>query len=270
MSLEHNKEVRADASQNIERMINKSRRSFARAGVVAPIIMTLASKSALGSTYQCTISGAQSGNTSSHPEASDLSECNIGGSPLEYLDGASITTSSTTGNVTQWCEAGINPFSIKTGRIPGSQGNNNPQIQILNPNGNGSFVWIHARNSNGKAWKDVYDLIHASFPSNPANATTFESIFPGSGISKSVWEVLHSNQSSLEAHAIADYINAKLCLNLSFYQEIYNNIHPLDIVNLYFLAKNPNSSFESYYSNRKIDGNFNGGDIQGYLAMIHG
>lgn len=266
MSLEHNKAVKPGENQNFERTVNKSRRSFSKAGMVAPVIMTLASKSALGSTYQCTISGAQSGNTSTHPDAGDVSQCAAGFSPVEWKDNAS-SKSAANGNIDQWCQAGIKPYAIKTANKPGKP--SVQQVNILNPKDNKTYIWIEAKNENGKSWKDVFDSINSAF-GNPVTATTFDKVFLGSDIKTPILEVLLNNQTSLEAHAIADYLNAALCLNTnSYFLEVYKNIHPSDIVNLYFLAKNPNQSFVSYYSHRTIDGNFNGGDIAGYLAMIH-
>jgi hypothetical protein len=262
MNLEHNN---PSSSKNTVRTIDKSRRSFAKAGMAAPVIMTLASKSALGSTYQCTISGAQSGNTSTHPDTNDLSDCAVGFSPIDWKDNASLKTGN--GNVVQWCQAGVSPYEIKLSRTPGSTV---PEkwVSIINPQTATSYAFIKAENKDGKFWSDVYENIASTFGS-PSKATTFNAVFLGSDITKPILEVLASNPTSLEGHAIADYLNASLCLKQNYFQEVYKNIHPSDIVNLYFLAKNPNSSFESYYSHRKIDGNFNGGDILGYLAMIH-
>lgn len=55
-------------SQNASPSVNRSRRSFAKAGAIAPVIMSLGSKTALGAPlpYHCTLSGQLSGNTSPH------------------------------------------------------------------------------------------------------------------------------------------------------------------------------------------------------------
>ena len=52
-----------------EKMVDKKRRSVTKAGIVAPVVLTLASKSALGVTWdgRCSISGNMSGNAS-HPD----------------------------------------------------------------------------------------------------------------------------------------------------------------------------------------------------------
>ncbi len=57
---------KSNESQNAGATVNKARRSFAKAGVIAPVIMSLTSKTALGATpYLCTLSGQLSGNQSS-------------------------------------------------------------------------------------------------------------------------------------------------------------------------------------------------------------
>lgn len=55
MSAKSNKIVKLDESQNANQTVDKSRRSFAKVGVVAPVIMTLASRPALGAV--CSVSG---------------------------------------------------------------------------------------------------------------------------------------------------------------------------------------------------------------------
>lgn len=70
MSAENNKAVKSDESQNPKQTVDTSRRSFAKASAVfAPVMMTLANRSAWGGTNICTESGwnsyqGQNGNVS--------------------------------------------------------------------------------------------------------------------------------------------------------------------------------------------------------------
>ena len=96
-------------------LVNKPRRRFAKVGVVAPVIMTLTSKVALGGTYQCTISGVQSGNTSNH--SADMLQCGVGFSPGGWWSNADKTDGSPDGCLAQWLQACVNPFTLKTVKV---------------------------------------------------------------------------------------------------------------------------------------------------------
>lgn len=103
MNLEDSKIVKTDESQSTSPKVDNSRRSFAkRSAVIAPVIMTLANKTALGATpYHCTVSGQQSGN---HSGAHDwTTPCDVGDSPLTWVSYA-------TSNLSNWIQAGASPF----------------------------------------------------------------------------------------------------------------------------------------------------------------
>jgi len=63
-----------------EKTVDKKRRSVTKAGIVAPVVLTLASKSALGGdrfNLRCSISGDMSGNAS-HPDEDRCEGCTPG------------------------------------------------------------------------------------------------------------------------------------------------------------------------------------------------
>lgn len=186
-------------------IIDTSRRSLTKAGVLAPVIMTLASKTALGSSYDCTISGMQSGNMSSHPE---IDSCGQGISPANWKLNAS-QTGSQDGNIHQWFLAGINPFSIKMEGV----------TKYVSYNG----VWVSGGN-----WDTIhYKIFEFSGNNAIAEATTFKSIFGGSD-TDSIWDKLYLG-SGLEYDASVDYLNAKM--------GGIQDISPLEVIALYNLAK---------------------------------
>lgn len=263
MNAENNKVVEANESQNANQTVDKSRRSFAKVGVVAPVIMTLTSKTALGSVYQCSISGVQSGNTSSHASAPADCSAGAGFSPGGWWQNASKSGNSD-GNINQWCSAGINPFSIKFAAISPST----VKVKQILVSG----VWKLAVNENGgDKWLDVYAAIKSKFGAG-AIATSFQSIF-GGGSSVSLWDMLDQNNGSLEWHAIADYLNALLFAsgNAPAFASVYGGITPDDIVGLYHLAKSGTPFTSS--TGTLISGNFNGGangsGVLSYLIALH-
>ncbi len=71
MSADSNKAVKPDKSQNTKQTVDTSRRSFAKAGVVAPMIMTLVSRPAMASTLCFTPSRSLSRNTSVSQQGND-------------------------------------------------------------------------------------------------------------------------------------------------------------------------------------------------------
>ncbi len=81
MKTEDNQVVKSNNNQVVGKTVDQTRRSISKAGILAPIAMTLANKTALGASYNCTPSGAQSGNASSH----DTSPCPVRGVPLSQL-----------------------------------------------------------------------------------------------------------------------------------------------------------------------------------------
>ncbi|CAG1020192.1 hypothetical protein MTYM_00119 [Methylococcales bacterium] len=214
MSAENKKVVRTDESRNSNLAVDKSRRSFSKAGVVAPVIMTLTSKTALGGVYQCTISGIQSGNQSSHPGEYD---CHVGISPGGWWQNAT-KTSNADGNLNQWCLAGVNPFTIRRKRINGSYVN---QVSYQ-----GSW-------KSGGEWATIYTKIFDTFGAG-AQATTFQSIFGSASFgTKSMWDMLDQYNGSLEWHAIADYLNAALNQATGAFNPVYEDITPAYIVSIY-------------------------------------
>ncbi len=64
--------------QNKPAEIQESRRQFTKTAVGSAVILTLASKPVMGSTYACTGSGGMSGNTSSHGPGVSCLACSPG------------------------------------------------------------------------------------------------------------------------------------------------------------------------------------------------
>ncbi|QPK63300.1 hypothetical protein IVG45_21270 [Methylomonas sp. LL1] len=214
MSAENKKVVRPDESRNSNLAVDKSRRSFSKAGVVAPVIMTLTSKTALGGVYQCTISGIQSGNQSSHPGDYD---CGVGFSPGGWRQNA-VKTGNQDGNLNQWCLASVNPFTIRRIRINGSY------VKQVSYKGE----W-----KSGGDWTEIYNTIKTKFGSG-ALATTFQFIFGSSSFGDtSMWDMLDKYDGSLEFHAIADYLNAALNQATGAFNPVYEDITPAYIVSIY-------------------------------------
>lgn len=112
MSAENKEVVESDESQSFVIPIDKSRRSFAKAGVFVPAIMSMASRTALGNTlYECTPSGQMSGNLSSHPNQNPAN-CQTGLSPSTWCDNAHINDGSTPGGCHHWKAAGVCPTDV--------------------------------------------------------------------------------------------------------------------------------------------------------------
>lgn len=258
MNMKNNQAVKPEEKQLTHASIDKSRRSFAKTGFVAPVIMSLGSKTALGSVYQCTISGMQSGNQSSHPGTYN---CGVGISPGGWKQNAEKCGNSD-GNINQWILAGVNPFSITTkiertevtytcelrsGKynvtpvtkiyidsvLISTEEGNTRRNQDSCPAPTTSSVTKKYIIQNGQYQENscVYDAIKAAFGVN-AQATTFASIFGGSG-SSTLWEVLYNNPGSLEFHAIADYLNAGLNKATGQFNPVYDGITPQYIVKVY-------------------------------------
>lgn len=192
--------------------IDTSRRSLTKAGVLAPVIMTLASKTALGESYYCTISGMQSGNMSSHTGGYT---CAVGFSPGGWWENAKKTKNQD-GNLNQWCLAGVNPFSIDM---------DGTTKRVL-------YQGVPRFGKDSTAnWEKIHIKIADTFNAN-ASATTFNSVFGGPD-SRSLWDVLDNANGSLEWHAIADYLNAKLNEATGQFNLVYEDITPEYIVSIY-------------------------------------
>lgn len=238
MSTEDNKIVKPDESQKDSSLIDKSRRSFAKAGMVAPVIMTLTSKTALGNSYYCTISGMQSGNMSSHTGGYT---CGVGISPGGWWQNAT-KTKNPDGNLNQWGATKCNPYTIKTVNSGSSKGN------YVSYQG----TWYKADStslSGSSSWSTIFNTIKQQVGNN-AKATTFNSIFGGND-TRSLWDVLDQDQGSLEWHAIADYLNAELNQATGKFSPVYDDITPAYIVAVY------------------NDSSLSDADKQAYFELIH-
>ncbi|MDT4290608.1 hypothetical protein RO575_13665 [Methylomonas sp. MO1] len=229
----------AEESQNVGRSLDKSRRSFAKAGVIAPVLMTLTSKTALGSVYQCTISGVQSGNVSSHSE--DMSVCRAGHTALAWrgnVDTIDVNTQSGTHpNINDWIAARINPFLVNKS-WPKNTTNYTYKYYKANS-------WV---NASTPAQIKMCQLIVNNFPKTGVNvdssgkttetysATTFSSVFGSASAATTFFETLfYSPSVDIRGAASVDYLNASLGL--------IPDVSAEDIKKLYLLGINSANSF---------------------------
>jgi len=221
--------------------INQQRRRFSRLVTVSPVLMSLVSKSALGRTpYNCSVSGAQSGNTSNPHETNYA--CGVGFSPGGWWQNASKSNNQD-GNVHHWLSAEVIPFDIRK--------SSSGEKQIFQDG-----KWV--KNSS------VYSAIKDKYGKN-AQATLFSSIFGGTS-PDSLWQVLNDNRGGVIFHAIADYLNASLA-NSGYtpFSPVYDNIEPADIVGLYQVSVGDISSYTTS-SRVVIDSAF---PFESYLSSIH-
>ncbi|WP_445368269.1 hypothetical protein ACH5Y9_01550 [Methylomonas sp. BW4-1] len=229
----------AEESQNVGRSLDKSRRSFAKAGVIAPVLMTLTSKTALGSVYQCTISGVQSGNVSSHSE--DMSVCRAGHTALAWsgnVDTVDVNTQSgTRPNINDWITARINPFLVSKSW---PKNTTNYTYKYYKSNS-----WVNASTS---AQIKMCQLIVNNFPKTSTNvdssgkttetygATTFSSVFGSASATTTFFEtLLYSPSVDIRGAASVDYLNAILGL--------IPDVSAEDIKKLYLLGINSANTF---------------------------
>ncbi|PPD40961.1 MAG: hypothetical protein CTY17_04920 [Methylomonas sp.] len=214
MNTNHEKPVNEASTDHTGRSgVDSSRRAFSRFGITAlPAVLTLTSKTALGTPYLCTVSGMQSGNLSSHPGQPN---CGVGFSPGGWWQNANNTGNSD-GNLNQWLAAGVNPFSIRRTRVNGVFQN---QVRYQG-------IW-----RTGVTWEPIYGLINNRF-GNGVAAHTFSSVFGGTN-SRSLWDVLDQQSGSLEFHAIAVFLNARLNQVTGQFNPIYLEITPAYIVSIY-------------------------------------
>ena len=223
-----------------QKTINKRRRNIAKAGVATPLIMSLMNKTALGQgVYHCSISGAQSGNTSSPHDTT--TPCNVGYSVTTWQTGAD--QSGVNGGIDDWLAAGVVPFAIQKSGA-------NKQI---------------FRNGNWENNTVVYDKILASGLNSTgvdtASATAFNDVFTA-GPTSSFWDVLAGG--GFDADAAAVYLNAAINNVDSRFNPVYDTITPADIINLYLLNAGVISSFTTS-SGVTIHDTFN---VANYFAMI--
>ena len=263
MNMETKKSDNLQESQKPKQRVDRSRRSFAKTGLIAPVLMSLSSKTALGSVYQCSISGAQSGNQSSHGPKSP-SACAFGISPANWAANAGSST-TLSGGLTDWLAGtgvtGIIPFSINTSN------------QSVSYNGTPHFFTSPA-NGTWQSWQAIYTAINTS--GLGTSATAFNSIFGGS-ITATFFDLFTNSSTTLEANAAAAYLNAAIvAMNpgkaSTFANGVFQHITTQDIISLYHLSKQSISSFTSS-TGLPVTGTFNGGiggnGVAAYLAGLH-
>jgi hypothetical protein len=236
----------AEESQNVGMPRDRSRRSFAKVGVIAPVLMTLTSKTALGSVYQCTISGVQSGNVSSH--AGDMSVCKAGYTASIWrgnVDTVNVTTqSSTRPNINDWITAKVNPFAVEKSW----SGNSTNFTYKYNKYTSESAVsWETA---SIPAQIKMCQLITGSFPRTSSQtfnngtrtkeiyaATTFASVFGSTSSTTTTFfqALFYLPSADLRGAASVNYLNALLGL--------IPDISAEEVKKLYLLAINSANAF---------------------------
>jgi hypothetical protein len=186
--------------------VDQKRRVVARAGVLTPLVMSLVNKTALGQgVYHCSVSGAQSGNVSSHPN--NTISCNVGYSINSWKNNADQTSGN--GNISDWLNAGIIPFDI------------------VQPD-----KIIKGTNASPTQNAAIYNAINGS--GLGGSAASFDVVFGTSGVG-TFWDALASGGTT-EADAAADYLNVKIHQFDGRFSPVYDSIALPDIVNLYQLA----------------------------------
>jgi len=233
----------------LEKPVNTKRRAVARAGVVTPLIMSLMNKTALGGVYQCSISGAQSGNVSSH--SNNTSVCNVGYSASSWKSNADQTSGN--GNINDWLTAGEIPFDTRG--AASSDGDNDSDSSS-----GSSSQEIEKEPGNWVSNSAIFQKIKAYTNSDQNLATRFSDVF-GSGTG-TLWEVLSAG--TVASDAVADYLNAKINAVDNRFSPVYDTITPTDIINLYQLYNGDISSFTTS-SGVVIDNTFN---VANYLILI--
>lgn len=252
MKSENKKETIVEYDQNTAQSVDKSRRSFSKAGIVAPVIMTLTSKVALGDTpYHCTISGQQSGNHSGNHDWS--TPCGVGFSPGAWKTPLS---GQGDGSLAQWLTAGAVPYDVllvsqqttiqcksknngkynKTTKVQIKINNKWVDVSVDTENNVTSCSQITTSNGSKKYYIDgsgqyiqsdtVYDAINNS--GLGTSATLFSSIFGGSS-SDSFMEILMGG-GSIDRSAIAVWLNAG---NKSLFSPVYDDITQSKVVEIY-------------------------------------
>ncbi len=236
----------SEESQNVGMPRDRSRRSFAKAGVIAPVLMTLTSKTALGSVYQCTISGVQSGNVSSH--AGDMSVCKAGYRASIWrgnVDTVNVTTqSSTRPNINDWITAGVNPFLVEKSWPQNNPNNVRYRYHKFTSESAGGLVLASLAPQ-----IKMCQLITDRFPRSGSTtvtssgqtrvvetypATTFASVF-GSPTITFFQALFYLPSADLKGAASVNYLNA--CLGL------IPDISAEEVKKLYLLAINSANAF---------------------------
>lgn len=252
MKIDHE---RSNLNDGVGKIVNQQRRQFSKLVSVSPAIISLFSTTALGQTpYNCAISGIQSGNTS-NPDHIIL-PCDgpgTGFSPGAWWQNAKKINGSPDGKLSEWLDCGVNPFTISL--VSGVK-----------------TVTVNNVDNQGGVWNSIYDAIEAVFGAD-SPATPFNLIFQGSGPSESLHDVFYFHQGgggTLEFHAAADYLNAKLNEVSPGTFSIYSGISSIDIINLYKLAIGDITEFLSASGTViMLSANFTVDDIKAYLVSIH-
>jgi len=244
----HGKNNEKDQAEAV-RAVDSARRAFAKVGVVAPVLMTLSSKTVLGATYHCTLSGMQSGN---HSGAHDwTSPCGVGYSPGGWCENADkVGPGSSDGRLAQWLDAGVVPFTtqlvteVKTVEQKCFKTSSSPLRYSLKERTvtntttttggvagtpvNVTSSWTTLQSNMTSCSKAVdkvtttekkYILKHGV---PVENVEVYDAIYKAPPMGGKVatpffdsslgtmWDVLDDNRGGLIFHAIADYLNAKL------------------------------------------------------------
>lgn len=111
MNTKNEKVIKSDTVQDAPSKFNHSRRAFAKTGLIAPVIMSLSSKTALGDTWDCTPSGLASGNNSSHQNRDPVQCPSAGNSVSTWCENAHKLDGSK-GGCSDWYEAGVCPTDV--------------------------------------------------------------------------------------------------------------------------------------------------------------
>ena len=189
--------------------VDKSKRKFSKAGLAAPVIMTLTSQSALANDpNRCTISGFSS-VTPSGVARHEVVNC---GGIVPDGEGFSpggwgrpdVGNGNSDGNRSQW---------YSTGNAP------NPR----NGSGNSNFSPSTAS---------------ASAPGQDPVPTAFSTIFVHSSRTDSLHDAILDTSNQLDRHAAANYLNAVL---LSWGAP--GHISPSEVVNLHYEVLNGTSPY---------------------------
>ncbi len=248
-----------------QKPIDKKRRAVARAGVASPLIMSLMNKTALGQgVYHCSISGAQSGNQSSHPDIS--TNCYVGYSPAQWCQNADkLNDGNNGGNIDDWLQAGETPFDTRRDSSSSDGDNDNSSESSSGTSSNSEEVEKGA--GNWVSDHNIFKKIHDHYSSDANLATRFDDVFSNGGSTRTLWEVL-CNGSSFEQSVAADYLNAKLHEKDGRFSPVYDVIHSDDIIRLYQNSDNNGYVVTSFVtvSGYQVPVGFNAAS---YLANIH-
>lgn len=197
MNAEDSKIVETDESQNVHQSVDKSRRSFSKSGLIAPVIMTLANRSAwganacIGSGFQSYSAAVKNGQTLSHAAP-------ITGSGSPYASWK--TPSEWFLNYQDW--PWQNTISVNNRITPMRRHpNNNTEFQRWGLKNDGSDVpaWRPGSNKTGLA---------ESVARNEYGKSFLDQLL-GSGYSNTVtiYEQLQEDHTNLLAYQIATAMN---------------------------------------------------------------